>query len=44
VVACDLPDLLGLLVDDVRDVVEVVIDQLPVGLVDEGGDENGRGG
>lgn len=41
--ACDLLDLLGLLVDDVRDVVEVVIDQLAVGLVDEGSDENGRG-
>lgn len=39
--AGDLPDLLGLLVHDVRDVGEVVVNQLLVGLVDEGAEEDG---
>ena len=37
--AGDLLDLLGLLIDDLRDVGEVVIDQLLVSLVDEWAEE-----
>ena len=37
--AGDLLDLLGLLIDDLRDVGEVVIDKLLVSLVDEWAEE-----
>jgi hypothetical protein len=39
VVACELLDLLGLLVDHVGGVLEVVVDKLLVGLVDERAEE-----
>ena len=42
--AGDLLDLLGLLVDNLRDAGEVVIDQLLVSLVDEWAEEESRGG
>lgn len=42
--ACHLPNLLSLLVDDVRRVSKVVVNQLLVGLVDEGTKEQDRGG
>jgi hypothetical protein len=39
VVACELLDLLGLLVDHVGGVLEVVVDKLLVGLIDERAEE-----
>lgn len=42
-VAGNLLDLLSLLVDDVGDVGKVVVDELLVGLVEEGAEEDGRG-
>jgi hypothetical protein len=43
-VASELLDLLGLGVDDVGCVLDVVVDKLLVGLVDERGEEDNRGG
>jgi len=42
-VACELLDLLGLLIDDGRGTIELGIDELLVGLVDERCEEEGRG-
>jgi hypothetical protein len=43
-VASELLDLLGLGVDDVGCVLDVVVDELLVRLVDERGEEDDRGG
>lgn len=43
VVAGDLSHLLGLLVDDARGIVEVVVNELLVGLVDKRAEEQDRG-
>ena len=41
--ACELLDLLRLLVDDAGGIVDVVIDELLVCLVDQGAKEEDRG-
>jgi len=43
-VASELLDLLGLGVDDVGCVLDVVVDELLIRLVDERGEEDDRGG
>ena len=43
-VAGELLDLLGLLVDDVRSILEVVVDELLICLVNERAEEEDRGG
>lgn len=42
VVAGEILNLLGLLVDDVGSMLKLTVDQLLVGLVDEGGEEEDR--
>ena len=44
VFACEVLDLLGLLVDDTGSIGKVVVDELLVGLVDERAKEEDRGG